>query len=157
MNPQVVIRCWEQMGLPRAVAEHRFCPGRKWRFDYAFPAQSKAQGLKPKVSRAAAPALDVSLETKDCPGGVAIEVQGGIWTRGRHTRGAALVKEWEKLNTAAALGWRVLYCAPGGELSRDFVQLLEQALGLATETQRSQRISRKSGTQERKKLWAGKM
>lgn len=101
MNPQVVIRCWEQMGLPRAVAEHRFYPARKWRFDYAWVAAR-----------------------------IAIEVQGGIWTGGRHTRGAALVKEWEKLNTAAARGWRVLYCAPGGELSHDFVALLEAALKL---------------------------
>lgn len=66
-------------------------------------------------------------------GGVAVEVQGGIWTNGRHTRGAALVKEWQKLNTAAALGWRVLFVAPGKENSTEFVTLLEQALGAQNE------------------------
>lgn len=99
MNPKLIIRLWEAQGLPRALAEHRFHPERKWRFDFAWG--------EPRV---------------------AVEVQGGIWTKGRHTRGAALLKEWEKLNTAAALGWRVLFVAPGKETSTDFVTLLEQAL-----------------------------
>lgn len=45
-------------------------------------------------------------------GKVALEVQGGIWTRGRHVRGAALLQEHEKLNAAAVLGFRVLFCTP---------------------------------------------
>lgn len=70
-------------GLPVPVAEYRFHPTRKWRFDWAWPEQR-----------------------------VALEVQGGIFSSGRHVRGAALLKEYEKLNTAARLGWRVLYCTP---------------------------------------------
>jgi hypothetical protein len=73
----------EQHALPLPVREHRFAPPRRWRFDFAWPS------LK-----------------------VAIEVQGGIWTQGRHTQGAALLKEWEKLNTAALAGWRVLFVQP---------------------------------------------
>jgi hypothetical protein len=69
--------------LPMPVAEYVFAPPRKWRLDLAWPDRM-----------------------------VALEVQGGIWTRGRHARGSGLVKEHEKLNRAAALGWRVLYCTP---------------------------------------------
>ena len=72
-----------QSGLPEPHYEYVFAPPRKWRFDVAFPS-----------------AL------------LAIEVQGGIWTHGRHTRGAALLKEHEKLNRAAELGWRIVYLTP---------------------------------------------
>lgn len=58
--------------------EHRFAPPRKWRFDVAW--------LKQKV---------------------AIEINGGIFRRGRHSRGAGQVKDFEKLNEAQRLGWVV--------------------------------------------------
>lgn len=70
-------------GFPEPVAEYRFAPPRRWRFDFCWPNHR-----------------------------LALEVQGGLWTRGRHTRGAALLKEHEKLNTAAAMGYRVLFCTP---------------------------------------------
>lgn len=38
---------------------------------------------------------------------VAIEQDGGVWTRGRHSRGAGQIADMEKLNEAALLGWRV--------------------------------------------------
>jgi very-short-patch-repair endonuclease len=66
-------------GLPEPVTEHRFHPTRKWRFDYAWPAQK-----------------------------VALEVEGAVWTNGRHTRGSGFVKDMEKYNSAAVLGWMVL-------------------------------------------------
>lgn len=63
----------------RIVKEHKFHDVRKWRFDYAFPDQK-----------------------------VAVEVDGAVWTQGRHTRGAGYVNDLEKLNTAASMGWLVL-------------------------------------------------
>jgi very-short-patch-repair endonuclease len=60
-------------------AEYRFHPPRRFRFDFA------------------------NLETK-----IAIEIQGGVWMKkSRHKTGSGLVKEYEKLNLAAADGWRV--------------------------------------------------
>jgi very-short-patch-repair endonuclease len=59
--------------------EYRFHPVRRWRFDMAFP--------EPKV---------------------AVEIEGGVWTGGRHVRGKGFRKDCEKYNTAAAMGWRVL-------------------------------------------------
>ena len=63
--------------------EYRFHPSRKWRMDYAFVWAR-----------------------------VFLEVQGALFTGGRHTRGAALLKEYEKINAATCLGWRPLFCTP---------------------------------------------
>ena len=84
-----------------ATPEFRFCEGRRWRFDYAWPFVK-----------------------------VALEVQGGIWTAGRHVRGKALLKEWEKLNTAAAMGWRILYFQPKDLRSPATIGMIRRALGL---------------------------
>ena len=73
---------------PDAVAEYRFHPTRRWRFDFAIPSAK-----------------------------VAVEINGAIWTRGRHARGSGLVKEYEKMRAAAILGWRVLPFATD-EISR---------------------------------------
>ena len=70
-------------GLPEPVPEFRFHATRKWRFDYAWPIQR-----------------------------VALEVDGGVWTQGRHTRGAGAIADMEKVSEAAILGWRVLYVVP---------------------------------------------
>jgi very-short-patch-repair endonuclease len=64
---------------PDAVAELRFHPVRLWRFDFAIPSAR-----------------------------VAVEVNGGVWTAGRHSRGSGLIKEYEKMRAAGILGWRVL-------------------------------------------------
>jgi hypothetical protein len=71
------------MGLPEPVPEYRFHPGRRWRFDYAWPLVK-----------------------------LALEIDGGVWTQGRHTRGAGAIEDQAKLSEAAILGWRVLYAVP---------------------------------------------
>ena len=38
---------------------------------------------------------------------IAVEVQGGIWSGGRHTTGA-VEKEYEKENTALLMGYKIL-------------------------------------------------
>lgn len=79
------------VGVPAPTPEYRFAPPRRWRFDWAL------------------------IEHR-----IALEVQGGLFMPGgggRHSRGAALRKEHEKMNAAAALGWRVLYVMPETLLS----------------------------------------
>jgi len=39
---------------------------------------------------------------------VAIEIEGGIFTNGRHTRGVGYTKDCEKYNWLVMRGWRVL-------------------------------------------------
>lgn len=65
------------------MAEWRFHPQRKWRFDYAIPAAR-----------------------------VAVEVEGGVFTGGRHTTGAGFTADLEKYNTAESMGWHVLRITP---------------------------------------------
>lgn len=70
-------------GLPVPEREHLFHPTRKWRFDYAWPGQK-----------------------------VAVEVEGGIYTQGRHTRGKGYADDMEKYNAAALRGWTLLRYTP---------------------------------------------
>jgi hypothetical protein len=86
-------------GLPLGVGQHRFVPGRMYRFDRCWPGQM-----------------------------VAVEVQGGIWTGGRHARGSGIAAECVKLSIAAALGWRVLPVTVEMIESGQAVELIRQAL-----------------------------
>lgn len=72
----------QAMGI-EFVAEHRFHPTRRWRFDYAIPSLM-----------------------------LAIEVEGGGWTGGRHTRGKGFANDLEKYDEAMRLGWNVYRCSP---------------------------------------------
>ncbi|MFN4294959.1 MAG: hypothetical protein ACK4JD_12600 [Thermoflexales bacterium] len=65
------------------LAEYRFHPTRKWRFDFAWPSRL-----------------------------LALEVQGGLWVYGRHNRAASYLRDAEKFNAAAVLGWRILLLTP---------------------------------------------
>ncbi len=98
-NPQVVTAFFKQHGLSEPVYEFRFHSVRRWRFDLCWPDKM-----------------------------VALEVQGGIFSNGRHTRGAALLKEWEKLNTAAGMGYRMLYCQPSELMSAKTVEAIRTAI-----------------------------
>lgn len=70
------------------ICEYRFHPVRKWRFDCCAPSFKAAA-----------------------------EVQGGIWTAGRHSRGAGSQSDMDKLNTAIGMGWRVLLLSTADVLS----------------------------------------
>jgi len=87
-------------GLPVPVAEFKFHPSRKWRFDWAWTEKK-----------------------------VALEIDGGIWTRGRHTRGAGYLKDVEKFNAAAVLGWRVIKCTPSEFRTLSVLTTLREVLG----------------------------
>lgn len=63
--------------------EFRFHPERKWRFDF--------------------------LVGHD----LAVEVEGGIWLAGRHSRGSGFERDAEKYNSALILGYRVLRVSTG--------------------------------------------
>jgi hypothetical protein len=65
------------------VYEHRFHPVRKWRIDVAFPAHR-----------------------------LAIEIDGGCYVQGRHTRGMGFIKDMEKHNMLTMMGWSLLRFTP---------------------------------------------
>lgn len=67
------------LGLPKPECEYKFAPKRRWRFDFAWPALM-----------------------------LAVEIEGGVWSGGRHTSGVGFTLDCEKYNEATILGWRVL-------------------------------------------------
>jgi hypothetical protein len=121
-NPVIVRAFWATFKIPTPVEEYRFCAGHRWRFDFAWPNYQR------EIRADTGEVVTIFTLTNAQIGGVAVEVQGGIWTRGRHTRGAALKMEWDKLNTAAILGWRILYCEPRQVMSTAFAKQLKAAL-----------------------------
>ena len=73
----------QDAGYSGWTREHKFHATRRWKFDFAFPA------LK-----------------------VAIEVEGGVFTRGRHVRPSGFIADCEKYNVAALAGWLVIRLVP---------------------------------------------
>jgi hypothetical protein len=59
----------------------RVCSDRKWMLDFLVQPHGQA--------------------------GIAIEVNGGTWTQGRHSRGSGQASDYEKLNRCTLLGYRV--------------------------------------------------
>lgn len=79
--------------------EVRFHETRKWRFDFAFPAEK-----------------------------LALEVDGGTHTQGRHTRGTGYAEDCRKFAEATILGWRVLRCTNEHIRSGEALRWVERVL-----------------------------
>jgi len=92
----------KHMGLPPFKREFRFHPERRWRFDFAWP------------------------EFK-----VAVEIEGGTWTGGRHNRPGGYAADCEKGNEAALLGWAVYRFTRDDVLSGKAAKVVEKALAVA--------------------------
>lgn len=86
------------VGLPAPVPEHRFCE-RRWRLDYAWPEHK-----------------------------VALEVEGGVWTRGRHTRGQGYTNDMKKYNRAALEGWTLIRRTPDQLLTGETLDMVRAAV-----------------------------
>lgn len=78
-NESIFFYLLKEAGLPQPEAEVRFDKIRKYRFDYAYP------NIK-----------------------LAIEIEGGIYSRQSHGSITGILRDIEKYNLATMLGWRVL-------------------------------------------------
>lgn len=75
---------WRLLAGPDLDEEVRFHPQRRWRFDFCHT-----------------------------PTKTAVELEGGVWTGGRHTRGGGYQRDAEKYNAAQALGYTVFRLTTG--------------------------------------------
>lgn len=57
-----------------------------------------------------------------------MEIEGGVWSMGRHTRGSGFVKDMEKYNAAASLGWRVFRFTPKQVRRLEHVPVILEAI-----------------------------
>ncbi|MDS7935650.1 DUF559 domain-containing protein [Acinetobacter sp. V91_7] len=80
--------------------EYKFHPKRKWRADFLIT------GTK-----------------------ILIEVEGGIWSGGRHTRGKGYLGDMEKYNEAAMMGFIVLRFSTEQVKSGVAIKQIEQLVG----------------------------
>jgi very-short-patch-repair endonuclease len=71
--------------------------------------------------------FDFVIVVPDSPG-IAIEVEGGTWQAGRHTRGVGFEKDCEKYNRAVLLGWRVLRFTPAMIEDGRALKTIEEAM-----------------------------
>ena len=85
-------------------AEFKFCPWRRWRFDFAIPDKL-----------------------------IGIEIEGGTWTGGRHNRGAGYAKDCEKYNQAAKMGWRIFRYTTAQVMQGTAINDLLEVLGRTVE------------------------
>lgn len=81
--PPFHISMCKAYNIPEPVKEHRFHHKRKFRFDYAWVEER-----------------------------VACELEGGIYSHGRHVRGSGYARDMEKYNAAIEGGWYVLRYEP---------------------------------------------
>lgn len=83
------------------MTEFRFHPVRRWRADYC---------INPVTDK------------------IIVEVEGGAWMLGRHTRGAGFVADMEKYNEATRLGYRVIRVTPDDLLSAKTLNLIKDLI-----------------------------
>jgi hypothetical protein len=85
--------------FPVPVAEFRFHHTRLWRLDLAWPSVK-----------------------------VGMEIDGGLYTSGKHARGAGIEADHEKRNAATAAGWALLYAGPKAVHSGTYLDDLRATL-----------------------------
>lgn len=60
---------------------------------------------------------------------ILVEIEGGIWTGGRHTRGKGFIHDMEKYNAATVLGYQVLRFSTEQVKSGLAVRQIEKMVG----------------------------
>ena len=81
-NDSFILTC-KSLGMDAPTPEYRFVEDRRWRIDYAW--------------------VDIML---------AVEIEGAVFTGGRHVRGIGYAKDMEKYNRMSIEGWLLLRYMP---------------------------------------------
>ncbi len=97
---KIIQRHIRENGLPEPVQEFLFDEVRKWRFDFSWPDRK-----------------------------VAIEIEGGVFSKGRHIRPKGFTEDIVKYNTAMIKhGWLVIRATTAQVKSGDAISWLMDAL-----------------------------
>lgn len=94
---------WRAIDGEPYSTEYRFNEARRWRFDVAWPTHR-----------------------------VAVELEGGTWRNGRHTRPSGFQGDCEKYNRAVESGWHVLRYT-SDDLRKRSVETLNQIVRVLNE------------------------
>ena len=86
-------------GLADFEQNYLFCETRKYEIDLAFPAQK-----------------------------VGIEIDGGLWAKGAHSRPIGIMRDMEKGNLLVLCGWRVLRYTPAQVMNGEALEGLKALL-----------------------------
>jgi very-short-patch-repair endonuclease len=97
----------EQAGIPYEQ-EYRFAPPRRWRADFVVDHPNVNSGIR----------------------SVLVEIDGGAFIAGRHSRGTGVEKDAEKQSAAAILGYRVIRVTPAQDNDGRALSWIKAALGL---------------------------
>jgi very-short-patch-repair endonuclease len=87
--------------LPPFEQEYRFHMERKYRLDLAFVPQK-----------------------------VGVEIEGGLWAAGAHSRPIGILRDMEKANLLVLSGWRVLRYTPQQVRKGEALEGIKQLLGI---------------------------
>lgn len=94
---------WEQITDRELEQEYKFHPDRQWRFDFAHPYTRTA-----------------------------IELEGGVWSQGRHVRGQGFIDDCIKYNEAGMQGWTV-FRLPAELITWQYVNRIHQHISMESE------------------------
>ena len=89
---------WSRLGGPLLEREYRFHPKRKWQADFVH-----------------------------VPSMLMVEIEGGIWVRGRHNSPRGFIADCDKYNMATVMGWRVLRLTRE-HLTEEYVRWIKETL-----------------------------
>ncbi len=87
------------LGLPVPIRECKFHPTRRWRSDFLWPSHD-----------------------------LIVEVEGGVFTGGRHTRPLGFINDCEKYNEAVLAGYKILRVTSQHIKTGEALNWIERAL-----------------------------
>lgn len=111
----------KSQGIPVPVAEYRFG---------AEASGGSGKGLRERLDKSGL--KDWRFDYAIVEHMVALEVEGGVFSGGRHTRPTGFLGDMAKYNAAAAMGWLVIRCTPKTLCTLETINYIKSAIATRT-------------------------